>query len=231
MIAPLSLALCFFNPSVQIDNPPTSIKACFDRMRKLCAKHSVDWNSVFEGGGDRIDTHYTEKFVSLDLVGTEGLRYKLRTVRDAHSTSSGKEYNWLDRGITVYDVSLKELDENKITPSKKVSFRSTSTEPSSRYAYVFVLALETKNKVKVSYEDAHDSYSINGVAQTGEDAGTYSRPPRDRPSLVLNVSSVEDAQEVASLIKTAITIAKAQPNGLFCCSSKGEQHPDHGVVK
>ena len=87
MIATLSLTLCLLNPAVQTENQPTSIKACFDRMRQLCAKHSVDWNSVFEGGGDRISTHDTERFVSLDLVGASGLKYKLRAVRDAHSTS------------------------------------------------------------------------------------------------------------------------------------------------
>ena len=199
-------------------------------MRQLCAKHSLDWNSIFEAAGDRIYTHYTERFVSLDLVGTSGLKYKLRSVRDAHSTSSGKKYKWLDRGITVDDVSLKDLDENKITASKKVSFRSNSTEPSSKYAYVFVLAVDTKNKVKVSYEDPDDSATVDDVSQKGEDVGTYSRPPRDRPSLVLNVASVEDAQEVASLIKTAILIAKAQPSALAGRVNTREQRPDHGVV-
>ena len=72
---------------MQTENQPTSIKACFDRMRQLCAKHSLDWNSIFEAAGDRIYTHYTERFVSLDLVGASGLKYKLRAVRDAHSTS------------------------------------------------------------------------------------------------------------------------------------------------
>jgi hypothetical protein len=105
-------------------------------------------------------------------------------------------------------VALQGLNENKITPSKKLSYRSDDTEPSSKYAYVFVLSDDMTNKVKVTYEDTHDSYKIDGVVQSGEDSGTYSRPPRDRPSLVLNVTSVEDAQEVAVLLKTMIALAR-----------------------
>ena len=111
-------------------------------------------------------------------------------------------------GITVYQVPLRGLDENKITPSKRLSYQSDITEPRSQYAYVFVLSDDMTNKVKVSYEDAHDSFKINGVFQSGEDSGTYSRPPKDRPSLVLNVTSVEDAREVAELLKTMIELAK-----------------------
>jgi len=205
-----AVAFCLFNPVIQAPSPPATIKGCLLRMKELCAKHALDWNNVFVSGTDTIKTHYTEKFVALELVGKDNLelRYKLRSVRDAASSSEGKAYAWNDRGITVYQVPLKGLDENKITPSKKLSFRSDVTEPTSKYAYVFVLSDDMTSKVKVTYEDAHDSFKINGVAQTGEDSGTYSRPPRDTPSRVLNVTSVEDAREVADLLKTMIELAK-----------------------
>jgi len=179
-------------------------------MKELCAKHSVDWNSVFTSGPDVIKTHYTEKFVSLELVGKDNLelRYKLRGFRNANSVYNSKTFNWDDNGITVYQVPLRGLNENKITPSKKVSYRSDISEPSSKYAYVFVLSDDMSQKVKVTYEDAHDSYKVNGITQTGEDSGTYSRPPRDRPSLVLNVATVDAAREVADLLKTMIELAK-----------------------
>lgn len=193
-------------------NPPMTVKSCVSRMSELCGKISLDWNTVFDAVGDSIKTHYTERFIALELAGQDGLtlRYKLLGTRDASSLSGGKDFAWNDRGITVYEVSLKSLNENKITPSKKVSSRSNDSAESARYTYVFVLTDDMTAKVKVSYEDARDSWRINGIAQTDEDTGTYSRPPRDRPSLVLNLTTIEDAQEVASLLKTAIELAKKE---------------------